>query len=87
MRTRKGIVIFTSDKGCGVVILDRDIYDTKLLETINDTAKLMAFLMAFLFDKLFLPKALIITILLYFSVNFLIQLSQKKHYAKGSFNF
>ena len=39
LRTRKDIVIVRPDKGNGVVILDRDIYDRKILEIINDTAK------------------------------------------------
>ena len=32
LRTRKDIVIVRPDKGSGVVILDRDIYDRKILE-------------------------------------------------------
>ena len=39
IRTRKDIVIVRPDKGSGVVILDRDIYDRKLLEIINDSTK------------------------------------------------
>ena len=39
LRTRKDIVIVRPDKGSGVVILDRDIYDRKILEIINDTTK------------------------------------------------
>ena len=39
LRTRKGIVIVRPGKGNGVVILDRDRYDRKILEIINDTAK------------------------------------------------
>ena len=39
LRTRKDIVIVRRDKGSGVVILDRDIYDRKILEIINDTTK------------------------------------------------
>ena len=39
LRTRKDIVIVRPDKGSGVVILDRDIYDRKILEIINDSAK------------------------------------------------
>ena len=39
LRTRQDIVILRSDKGSGVAILDRDIYDRKILEIINDTAK------------------------------------------------
>ena len=37
--TRKDIVIARPGKGSGVVILDRDIYDWKNLEIINDIAK------------------------------------------------
>ena len=39
LRTRKDIVIVRPDKGSGVVILDRDIYDRKILEIINNTTK------------------------------------------------
>ena len=39
MRTRKDILIVRRDKGSGIVILERDIYDRKILEIINDTAK------------------------------------------------
>ena len=39
MRTRKEILIVRLDKGNGVVILDRDIYDRNILEIISDTAK------------------------------------------------
>ena len=39
LRTRKDIVIVRPDKGSGVLILDRDIYDRKILEIINDTTK------------------------------------------------
>ena len=39
LRTRKDIIIVRRDKGSGVVILDRDIYDRKVLEIINDSAK------------------------------------------------
>ena len=39
LRTRKDIVIVRPDKGTGVVILDRDIYDRKILEIINDTTR------------------------------------------------
>ena len=39
LRTRKNIVIAGPDKGSGVVILDRDIYDQKFLEIINDMRK------------------------------------------------
>ena len=39
LRTRKDIAIVRPDKGSGVVILDRDIYDRKLLEIINDSTK------------------------------------------------
>ena len=39
LRTRKDIVIARPDKRSGVVILDRDIYDRKILEIINDTTK------------------------------------------------
>ena len=39
LRTRKYIVIVRPDKGNGVVILDRDIYDQKVLEIINDMAE------------------------------------------------
>ena len=39
LRTRKDLVIVRPDKGSGVVILDRHIYDRKILEIINDTAK------------------------------------------------
>ena len=39
LRTRKYIVIVRPDKGSGVVILDRDIYDQKVLEIINDMAE------------------------------------------------
>ena len=37
LRTRKDIVIVRPDKGSRVVILDRGIYDRKILERINDT--------------------------------------------------
>ena len=40
IRSRKDIVIVRPDKGSGVVILDRYIYDRKLLEIINDSTKL-----------------------------------------------
>ena len=39
LSTRKDIVIVRLDKGSGVVILHRDIYDQKILEIINDTTK------------------------------------------------
>ena len=39
LRTIKDIVIVTPDKRNGVVIPDRDIYDWKILEIINDTTK------------------------------------------------
>ena len=39
LRTRKDIVIARPEKRSGVVILDRDIYDRKILEIINDTTK------------------------------------------------
>ena len=39
LSTTKDTVIFRTDKGSGVVILDRDIYDRKIFEIINDTAK------------------------------------------------
>ena len=39
LRIRKDIVIVRTDRGSGVVILDRDIYKRKILEIINDTAK------------------------------------------------
>ena len=39
LRNRKYIVIVRPDKGSGVVILDRDIYDQKVLEIINDMAE------------------------------------------------
>ena len=39
VRTTKDIVIVRVDKGSGVLILDRDIYDRKILEIINDTTK------------------------------------------------
>ena len=39
LRTSQDIVIVRPDKGTGVVILDRDIYNQKMLEIINDTAK------------------------------------------------
>ena len=39
LRIRKDIVIVRPDKGSGVVILDRDMYNRKILEIINDTAK------------------------------------------------
>ena len=39
LRTKKDIVIVIPDKGSGVVILDRDIYDRKILEIIIDTTK------------------------------------------------
>ena len=39
LRTRKDIVIVRPDKESAVVILDRDIYDRKNLEIINDTTK------------------------------------------------
>ena len=132
LRTRKDIVIVRPDKGSGVVILDRGIYDPKNLGIINDTTKfkklednptltregqLQRFLRKikdkhffdenrykkiypcgskpatiyvlpkthkmlfdsddFLFNQLSLPYALIITILLNFPLNFLIQLYQK----------
>ena len=40
LRTRNNIVIVRPDKGIGVVILDRDINDRKILKIINNTAKL-----------------------------------------------
>ena len=39
IRTRKDIVIVRPDKGSGVVFLDRDICDRKLLEIVNDSTK------------------------------------------------
>ena len=39
LRTRKETVTVRPDKGNGVVVLDRDIYDRKILEIINDTEK------------------------------------------------
>ena len=39
LSTRKDIVIVRLDKGSGVVIQHRDIYDQKILEIINDTTK------------------------------------------------
>ena len=39
LRTRIDIVIVRPDKESAVVILDRDIYDRKILEIINDTTK------------------------------------------------
>ena len=39
LRTIKNIVIITPEKRNGVAILDRYIYDWKILEIINDTAK------------------------------------------------
>ena len=39
LRTSKDVVIVKPYKGSGVVILDRDIYDRKILEIINDTTK------------------------------------------------
>ena len=39
LRTRKDIVIDRPDKGSGVAILNRDIYDRKTLEIINDSTK------------------------------------------------
>ena len=39
LRTRKDTVIVRPDKGSGVAILDRDIYDRQISEIINDTAK------------------------------------------------
>ena len=39
LRTRKNNVIVRPDKRNGVVILDRDIYDQKILEIINNTEK------------------------------------------------
>ena len=39
LRTRKDILTVRPDKGSGVVILDRDIYDRKISKIINDTTK------------------------------------------------
>ena len=39
LRTRKDTVIVRPDKGSGVVILDRDIFDREILEIINDSTK------------------------------------------------
>ena len=39
LRTRKDIVIVRPDKGRGVVILDRNIYERKISEIINNTER------------------------------------------------
>ena len=39
LRARQDIVIVRPDKGSGVVTLGGDIYERKILEIINDTAK------------------------------------------------
>ena len=39
LSTRKDIVIVRLDKGSGVVILDRDMYDRKILGIINGNRK------------------------------------------------